>query len=99
VAYGVAAIFINPRFILPFEDRPNSASLFVSPGIGISQLGIGDSDITIMDDARFTWQIKSGISFPVSHKVELFGQLRYVSQAEEFTVDFFGTEIGVNLKL
>jgi hypothetical protein len=41
VAYGVFAAFINPRFIFPLTDKENSASVYFSPGIGISSLGIG----------------------------------------------------------
>lgn len=104
VNYGVWGLFINPRFILPLENKLNSASLFLSPGIGISQasesLELSNSDITIIlaDKARFTWQIKGGVSFPISRKFDLLGQLRYASQTEDDTVDFFGTEIGFNFK-
>ena len=100
VNYGVWALFINPRFILPIEDKPDSASFFISPGIGISQAFVSASDsnttVTVSEDARFTWQIKGGASFPISRKFDLFGQLRYASQTEDDTVDFFGTEIGLN---
>jgi opacity protein-like surface antigen len=98
INYGVFAAFINPRFILPLTDRNNGVSLFLSPGIGISQANIGDSDVKFLDDYRFTWQAKAGVSIPVSKRLSTFGQVRYASQTEENTIDFFGTEIGLNFE-
>ncbi len=98
IAYGVFAAFINPRFIYPFSDQDKSASVFFSPGIGISALGVGDGDTTVTDDTRLTWQAKAGVSIPVSRRLSTFGQVRYASQFEEDTVDFFGTEIGLNFE-
>ena len=96
--YGVFAAFINPRFIIPLTERNNGVSLFLSPGIGISQASIGDSDVIFLDDSRFTWQAKAGVSLPVSKRLSTFGQVRYASQTEEDTINFFGTEIGLNFE-
>ena len=96
--YGVFVVFVNPRFILPLADDNNSVSLFLSPGIGISQASIGDSDVIFLDDYRFTWQAKAGVSIPVSKRLSTFGQVRYTNQTQENTVDFFGTEIGLNFE-
>ena len=98
IAYGVFAAFVNPKFILPFDEQESSASVYFSPGIGISALGIGDGDVTVNDDTRLTWQVKAGISVPVSKRLDILGQIRYASQFEEDTVNFFGTEIGLNLE-
>ena len=86
-------------------------ALFLSPGVGVSQLSSSledeiDSDIEgdnddfdrttiIEDDARFTWQIKGGVSIPVSSKFSIIPQVRYASQTGDNAVDYFGTEIGV----
>lgn len=102
--YTLGALFLNPRFILPLTSKQNSLSLFLSPGIGISQLvssvedEIDDFDRTtfIEDDVRFTWQIKGGVSVPVSSKFSILGQVRYANQTGDETVDYFGTELGVN---
>ena len=100
VAYGVFAAFMNPRFILPFDrDNEKTASLYFSPGIGVSTIGVGDGNVTFTDETRATWQAKAGVSAPVSNKLDIFGQVRYASQFQENTVDFFGTEIGLNLNL
>ncbi|MGL5794713.1 MAG: outer membrane beta-barrel protein [Waterburya sp.] len=100
--YEVFAAFINPRFIFPLTDKENSASVYLSPGIGLSSLGItiseNDEEITLTDETRFTWQIKTGISLPVSKRFSTFGQIRYASQAQDSTVDFWGTEIGLNFE-
>ena len=98
INYGVFAAFINPRFIIPLTDDNNGISLFLSPGIGISQASIGNSDVILLDDYRFTWQAKAGVSIPVSKRLSTFAQVRYVSQTEEDTIDFLGTEIGLNFE-
>lgn len=99
-AYGVFAAFINPRFILPFDsNNEKTASLYFSPGIGISTIAVGNNDVAFSDDTRATWQAKVGVSTPISNKLDIFGQVRYASQFEENTVDFFGTEIGLNLNI
>ena len=80
------------------ENYEDYVSLFVSPGIGISQANIGDSNVRFLDDSRLTWQAKAGVSLPVGKKLSSFGQVRYASQFEENTIDFFGTEIGLNFE-
>ena len=110
--YFMSGIFLNPRFTLPFNrSKKNSLALFLSPGIGASQLSASvedeiDSDIEgdnddfdrttiIEDDTRFTWQIKGGVSIPVSSKFSIIPQLRYASQTGDNSVDYFGTEVGI----
>lgn len=110
--YFVSGIFLNPRFTLPFStNKKNPFAIFLSPGIGVSQLAAsvedeidsnieGDSDdfdrtTIIEDDTRFTWQIKGGVSIPVSSKFSIIPQLRYASQTGDNSVDYFGTEVGV----
>jgi hypothetical protein len=102
--YEVFAAFINPRFIFPFTDKENSASVYFSPGIGLSSLGVtfndDDDEITLTDETRFTWQVKAGVSLPVSKRFSTFGQIRYASQTEYSTINFnfWGTEIGLNFE-
>jgi opacity protein-like surface antigen len=102
IDYEVFAAFINPRFIFPLTDKENSASVYFSPGIGLSSLGISindnDEEITLADETRFTWQVKAGVSLPVSKRFSTFGQIRYASQTEDSTMDFWGTEIGLNFE-
>ncbi|MGD1920838.1 MAG: outer membrane beta-barrel protein [Pleurocapsa sp.] len=110
--YFMSGIFLNPRFTLPLStNKKNSFALFLSPGIGVSQLAASvedeiDSDIEgdnddfdrttiIEDDTRFTWQIKGGVSIPVSSKFSIIPQLRYASQTGDNAVDYFGTEVGI----
>ena len=79
-------------------------ALFLSPGLGISQLTstvedeVDDFDRTtfVEDDLRFTWQIKGGVSVPVSSKFSILGQVRYASQTGDDAIDYVGTEVGVN---
>ena len=101
--YTVTSVFLNPRFILPLNDKDNSWDLFLSPGIGFSTLisrvedevGDFDSTTTIEDDTRFAWQVKGGTSVPISSKFSILGQLRYASQTGDDAIDYFGTEVGV----
>lgn len=101
--YTVTSIFLNPRFILPLNNKDNSLDLFISPGIGFSTLisnvedEIGDFDRTtsIEDETRFAWQLKGGASIPISSKLSILGQLRYASQTGDDAIDYFATEVGV----
>ena len=103
-SYTLFSVSLNPRFILPLTGKKNSVSLYLSPGIGISQLfstvedEIDDFDriTTIEDRTRFTWQIKSGVSIPVSRKFSILVQGRYTSQTGDDAIDYFGSELGVN---
>lgn len=102
--YTVFSFFLNPRFTLPLTQKKNSVALYISPGIGVSQLAssledeVDDFDrITIIeDDTRFTWQIKTGVSIPVSSKFSVIVQGRYASQTGDDGIDYFGTELGAN---
>ncbi|MEO1670437.1 MAG: outer membrane beta-barrel protein, partial [Cyanobacteria bacterium J06631_2] len=102
--YVLGAFFLNPRFSLPLGSDRNSLALFLSPGIGISQLTssledeVDDFDRTtfIEDDIRFTWQVKGGVSVPVSRKFSVLGQLRYASQTGDDAIDYFGAELGAS---
>ena len=102
--YIVFTLFLNPRFTLPLTGKENSIALYLSPGIGISQLAssledeVDDFDRTtiIEDDTRFTWQLKTGVSIPVSSKVSVIVQGRYASQTGDDAIDYFGTELGAN---
>ncbi|MEM8829315.1 MAG: outer membrane beta-barrel protein [Cyanobacteria bacterium P01_G01_bin.19] len=102
-SYTISSIMLNPRFILPLNDKDNSLDLFLSPGLGISNLRsrvedeVEDFDRTtvIEDDTRFTWQVKGGASVPVSSKFSVLGQLRYASQTGDDAIDYFTTELGV----
>ena len=101
--YTFVGVYLNPRFTIPLSDRKNSLAFFLSPGIGSSQLSasvedeVDDFDRTtiIEDDSRFTWQIKGGISIPVSSRFSIMPQLRYTSQTGDNSVDYFGGEVGV----
>ena len=102
--YLISGIYLNPRFTLPLTGNKNSLALYLSPGIGVSQLSTSVEDETdddfdrttvIEDDSRFTWQIKAGVSIPVSRKFSILTQLRYTSQTGDNAVDYFGTELGI----
>lgn len=93
-AYGLA---INPRFIIPFTKASNSASIFVSPGLGLSLAEYNTYYIDIEDEIRLTWQIKAGFTIPVGNKYNILLQGRYVDQFEKGTISIFSTELGFSV--
>ncbi|GAB4539318.1 MAG: hypothetical protein Tsb0014_29650 [Pleurocapsa sp.] len=103
-SYTMWSLFLNPRFTLPLTSKKNSVSLYLSPGIGVSQFSssvedeIADLDrtTTIEDDTRFVWQIKGGVSVPVSKKFSVLAQLKYISQTGDNAIDYWGPELGIN---
>lgn len=97
VDYSVWGLAINPRFFIPFTRDANSISLFISPGLGISTAELDRENINFEDETRLTWQIKAGLSFPIQEQYNAFLQVRYASQFEEDTINFFGTEIGFSI--
>ena len=104
IDYSVWGLAINPRFIIPFTDKSNSASFYISPGLGISSAEVdieinddGLENVSYEDETRLTWQIKAGFTIPIQERYNIFLQGRYASQFEEDTVSFFGTELGFSV--
>ena len=90
--YFAWALTINPRLIIPFNNSYNSASIFVSPGLGVS----------IVDDGYDTetdlaWQIKAGFTIPIKEKFNIILQGRYISQFEEDSNSAISAEIGFSV--
>ena len=98
--YSAWALFINPRFNLPLDANSQDAkiSLFLSPGIGISQaeIDIDEFDLEAEDETRFTIQVKAGIEYNISRSNSIFVQGRYVTQtlgnSEYFSIDTYSNE-------
>ncbi len=89
--YTGFGFYINPRAELPlFNLAGSSASIYLSPGIGLSltnipvdfnqplnpgaQLEISEIDAT---QIGFSFQVKGGVKIPVSRAINVFGQVRY----------------------
>ena len=81
--YSFGGIFFNPRLILPLGETSQSISLYISPGLKLITIG--------EYEGRSAWQIKSGISFPIGKKINLFGQLRRIEQEDR---SLTGVELG-----
>lgn len=94
-AYLVWYGFLNPRFFIPLSEENKHLAMYISPGIGISQLI--DEDST--DDARLTWQIKGGVSIPIYKRLGGYGEIRYADQFSDEGSGAFGTEFGLTLRL
>jgi len=99
--YSVLGVSLNPRFFIPLSnnDLGDTATIFISPGLGFSTLevNVDDLGISFEDETRLTWQIKAGLSVPFQKKFKGFFQVRYADQFEENTTSFFGTEVGVSV--
>lgn len=87
--------FINPRFFLPLSETNKHFAMYVSPGIGISQV----LDGAVTDNTLLTWQIKGGIAIPIYKKLGGYGEIRYVDQFSDEGDDIFSTELGLTLRL
>ena len=73
-------IYLNPRFEYKFDN--SDLTVFASPGLGFIRFsGVGDSD------TEFDFQIKAGVSKPVSDKLDIFGQGRFQAEAETISVE------------
>lgn len=101
IDYSAWGLTINPRFIFPFTENSNSASFYISPGLGISSAEVDvdtdDIEYTYEDETRLTWQIKAGFTIPVKDRYNVFLQGRYVDRFEEDTISFFSTELGFSV--
>ncbi|MCC0178674.1 outer membrane beta-barrel protein [Waterburya agarophytonicola K14] len=90
--FSAFALYVNPRFELPLSQKGNF-SLYVSPGIGISQTnvnfeavsdfdGLGDQNLNVNQDASstgITFQVKGGASIAFSDTLGVFAQVRYTT--------------------
>jgi Outer membrane protein beta-barrel domain len=90
--YFAWALTINPRLIIPFNNDYNSASIYISPGLGVSIVGNYDDATTTL-----AWQIKGGFTIPIEDQFNIFLQGRYASQFKEDTIGVFGTQIGFSV--
>ena len=91
--YYAWALTINPRLIIPFNDNYNSATIYISPGIGVSLV----SDLEDTTTTDLAWQIKGGFTIPIKDKFNIFLQGRYISQFSEEDNSAFSTEIGFSV--
>ena len=84
--------------IIPLDNLENSYAIYFSPGLGISQAEVDvDNGFDIEDSTRFSWQLKLGLSLPIGDRYSSFTQVRYISQTEDNTIDFFVTEFGLSI--
>lgn len=90
--YYVWAFTINPRLIIPFNNNYNSATIFVSPGVGVSIVtDFYDSETSL------AWQVKGGFTIPIGNKFNIILQGRYISQFEEEAEGAVSTELGFSV--
>ncbi|NJL53443.1 MAG: hypothetical protein HC930_17070 [Hydrococcus sp. SU_1_0] len=87
--YSGFGLYINPRAELPLFEIANSpASIFISPGIGLSLTTISvdfgqnlanDSDVFNFREIdatqiSFSFQVKGGVKIPVTNSINIIGQ-------------------------
>lgn len=86
LGYFTFGFMANARFTYPFSQESNSIYAFASPGIGYGRSNpTGDvaDDFNLDGSGGFTFQIKTGIGYPFSDKLDAFGQLRYLNVGTE----------------
>ena len=97
-AYFDLATFLSLRFSVPLSHKKGYPLLYVSPGLGISEL---DERYTNRDDedTHPTWQIEGGVAIPIYNNLGGYGGLKYVHQLNQAGDNFLGTEWGITLRL
>jgi opacity protein-like surface antigen len=111
VDYSGWALMVNPRYTIPFTSNGSESKLsaFISGGIGIAKGEIDGTvnidgktvDFSDQSDTSFAWQIKGGLGYQFTDKLDGFVQLRYLSITEidsdidDSSLSFFSPEIGV----
>jgi hypothetical protein len=97
-AYFDIAAFLGLRFSLPLGAKKSSLSLYLSPGVGISEL---DTGYTNQDDEDTypTWQLEGGIALPIHKNLGGYGGMKYVNQLSDEGESFLGAECGITLRL
>lgn len=80
IDYFAFGFLFNPRFTYSFSKKSNSIYAFVSPGIGYGRVNFSEG-VTDLDG--FTLQIKWGAGFPISKKLDVIGQMRYINVFNE----------------
>jgi hypothetical protein len=96
LGYFAFGFLANARFTYPFGQKDNSIYAFASSGIGYGRsnpTGDAADNLNLNGSGGFTFQIKTGIGYPFSDKLDAFGQLRYINIGNEgentdgFTLD------------
>jgi opacity protein-like surface antigen len=111
VDYSAWALMVNPRYTIPFTSNGSVSKLsaFISGGIGIAKGKIDGTvnidgrtvDFSDQSDTSFAWQIKGGLGYQFTDKLDGFIQLRYLditkidSDIDNSGLSFFSPEIGV----
>jgi len=109
LGYNILGVAANAVFTFPFGDDPKSIYGFAGPGLGFARLGLtGDVADDLDDDGfdtsetGFLFQVKGGVGYPVADKIDLFGQVRYLSVSidDDFDndADGFSFDAGATFK-
>ncbi|WP_158260613.1 outer membrane beta-barrel protein [Pleurocapsa sp. CCALA 161] len=93
-SYRSFNFFVGPKFTYTL-DKTNDQSLYIfaSPGIGVGNVNFGgDLGDALSDDSGtgFALQVKAGVGYPVSDKVDIIGQARYTNIFGAFDVPQIG---------
>jgi opacity protein-like surface antigen len=84
--FSAFALYVSPRFELPITGD-DKLSLYVSPGIGLSQANVNltiegsdDSDQDLDESQTgISFQVKGGAEYQITETIDLFTQARYVT--------------------
>ena len=109
LGYNILGVAANAVFTFPFGDDEKSVYGFAGPGLGFARLGLSGDVADDLDDdgfdtseTGFLFQVKGGVGYPVADKIDLIGQVRYLSVSidDDFDndADGFSFDVGANFK-
>ncbi|MEL6502524.1 MAG: porin family protein [Cyanobacteria bacterium J06623_1] len=94
LGYNVLGVAGNAIFTFPFSDNEKSIYGFAGPGLGFARIGLTGDLADDIDDAGgdtsetgFLFQVKGGVGYPIADKIDIFGQVRYLSISTDDTLD------------
>ena len=108
LGYNFLGFLANVKGKYPFDQtRVNSAYLFGGAGLGYGRVASTGDVADDLDDrgidtseGGFAFQLKAGVGVPVSEKVDVFGQVRYLNiSVDGPDGDGFSIDGGVSFKL
>lgn len=78
-AYFDMSTFLSLRFSLPLSTNNSRSLIYISPGIGISEID-RDYKMDEDEDSRLTWQLEGGVAVPIQNNFGGYGGIKYVAQ-------------------
>jgi hypothetical protein len=104
LGYNTLGVLANVIAKYPFnQTEDNSPYIFGGGGLGYGRVAATGDATEGADDTSesgLTFQLKSGVGYPINEKTDVYGQLRYINVSiDGDNGDGFSIDGGVNFKL